>query len=171
MLRRVLHYPDPRLAKHCSPVETIDDEIKKLAADMAETMYHEDGIGLAAPQIGVSLRLVVVDISGPDKRKKLMTLINPVLEPVGDEYVESEEGCLSVIELRSKVVRHEKVRLTALDLDGNPIDILADGLLAICLQHEVDHLNGKLFIDHISRLKRSLYDTKVKKWLKTRKPA
>lgn len=168
MIREVLKYPDARLALECEDITEITDEIRQLAADMVETMYREDGIGLAAPQVGANCRLIVVDVSGPDKREEMMTFINPRIEPLGDDMVETEEGCLSVPGLRSKVVRHEKVRLTARDLDGNDICMDADGLLSICLQHEVDHLRGTLFLDRISRLKRSLYDAKVKKWQKAR---
>ncbi len=165
----IFTYPEPVLAQVAQPVAEITPEISQLIADMVETMYREDGIGLAAPQVGANCRLIVVDVSGPEKRESLMTFINPRLEPLGDEKVESEEGCLSVPALRAKVERHERVRLTARDLDGNEVCMDADGLLAICLQHEIDHLGGTLFIDRISRLKRSLYDAKVKKWLKARR--
>lgn len=168
MIREVLKYPDPRLAQKCTEITEITEDIRKLAADMADTMYKEDGIGLAAPQVGQQCRLIVVDVSGPEKREALMTLVNPKLELMGDE-VECEEGCLSVLDLRSKVIRREKVRLYALDIDGKPVCLEAEGLLAICLQHEVDHLDGTLFIDRISRLKRTLYDSKVKKWQKRRR--
>ena len=162
----ILTYPDPLLKRISQPVGEITDELRQLAADMAQAMYKADGIGLAAPQIGEAIRLVVVDVTGPDKREGLMTLINPRLTPIqGCGEAESEEGCLSVPNFRSKVKRSAKVRLEATDLDGKPIDMEAEGLLAICLQHEVDHLDGKLFIDHISRLKRSLYDAKVRKRL------
>lgn len=163
MIRKVLTYPDPLLKQTADPVKEVTPEIREIAADMAETMYEYEGIGLAAPQIGVSLRLIVVDVSGPEAREDLMTFVNPELELLGEE-VESEEGCLSVEEYRAPVVRSERVRLKALDLDGAPVELEAEGILAICLQHECDHLNGKLFIDHISRLKRNLYDAKVKKW-------
>ncbi len=170
MLLRVLHYPEKSLAQTCAPVAEITDELRELAKDMVDTMYHEDGIGLAAPQVGKNIRFITVDVSGPDKRDALMCLVNPELEMLEEHgYVECEEGCLSVPELRSKVVRYEKVRLKATDLDGNAVELEADGLLAICLQHEVDHLDGTLFLDRISRLKRSLYEAKVKKWLKARK--
>ncbi len=165
MVREILKYPDPRLALECEDITEITPEIRALAADMAETMYKEDGIGLAAPQVGENCRLVVIDVTGPEERAGLMTLINPRLENLQGE-VETEEGCLSVVNYRSKVKRAETVRLIAKDIDGNDICMDADGLLAICIQHELDHLDGTLFIDHISRLKRSMYDSKVKKWLK-----
>ncbi len=170
MLLRVVHYPEKSLAQKCAPITEVTDELRQLAKDMAETMYREDGIGLAAPQVGKNIRFITVDVSGPEKRESLMCLVNPELEMLEEHgYVESEEGCLSVPELRSKVVRYERVRLKATDLDGNAVEFEADGLLAICLQHEVDHLDGTLFIDKISRLKRSLYDSKVKKWMKASK--
>ena len=165
MARTIVTYPHPVLAKTAAPVVEITDEIRQLAAEMAELMYEHKGIGLAAPQVGESLRLITVDLSGPDKREDLRVFVNPVLsDPEGE--VESEEGCLSVRGYRTNVVRAEKVRLTAQDLDGNPVKLAADELLAICLQHEIDHLNGVLFIDHISNLKRTLYERKLKKWLK-----
>jgi len=166
MIREVLTYPNPLLKKTAEPIGIVTSEIRELAKDMAETMYEYEGIGLAAPQIGELIRLVTVDLSGPDERAGLMTLVNPELELIGENAVESEEGCLSVEDYRSTVERSERVRVTALDLDGNPLTFEADGLLAICLQHECDHLEGKLFIDRISRLKRNLYDAKVKKWLR-----
>lgn len=141
----------------------VTPEIRDLARDMLETMYEYEGIGLAAPQVGELIRLIVVDVTGPGKREEPHVFVNPELELIGDE-VESEEGCLSVAEYRAPVCRSERVRLRATDLDGNPVILEADGIFAICLQHECDHLDGKLFIDRISRLKRSLYDAKVKKW-------
>ncbi|MCG8529767.1 MAG: peptide deformylase [Desulfovibrionales bacterium] len=165
MICEVLHYPDPRLAEKCKPVDEITDEIKELAANMAETMYKEDGVGLAAPQVGQLIRLVVIDVSGPEVQNDLMTLVNPcIVEANGS--CDSEEGCLSVVNYRAKVKRAETVTVKALDLDGNEVTIEGEGLLAICLQHELDHLDGVLFIDKVSRLKRSMYDKKVKKWMK-----
>ncbi|BBD09372.1 peptide deformylase [Desulfovibrio ferrophilus] len=159
-------YPDPVLAQKAQPVEAITPELRKLAEDMAETMYASEGIGLAAPQVGESIRFVVIDITGPDVRGDLRYLVNPVITEKSSDTVETEEGCLSVAALRAKVKRAERVTVTAQDLDGNDITIEADEMMAICLQHELDHLDGVLFIDHISRLKRSLYDKKVKKWLR-----
>lgn len=165
MKRKVLKYPDPVLARTSEPIEEITEDIRTLAADMVETMYAEQGIGLAAPQVGECCRLVVIDVSGPDERTDLITLVNPqIIEADGE--TESEEGCLSVASYRSVVARSETVKVKAQDLEGNDLEINADGILAICLQHELDHLDGKLFIDRISRLKRSLYDKKVKKWVK-----
>lgn len=162
MILPVLKYPDPRLKRMCEPVGEITEEIRTLVADMVETMYQRDGIGLAAPQVGASIRLVVVDISGPEERKDLMVLVNPTLELLGHE-VDSEEGCLSVPDYRAEVVRQSKVRLQATSLEGTAIDMEVEGLKAICLQHECDHLDGKLFIDRISRLKRMMLDKKLSK--------
>lgn len=165
MKREILVYPDPRLAQKSEAIQEVTPEIRKLADDMVETMYEGDGIGLAAPQVGECRRLITVDITGPSLREDLRVILNPEIVSAEGE-VDSEEGCLSVRELRAKVKRAEKVRVKGMDLDGNPVDIDADGILAICLQHEIDHLNGTLFIDRLSRLKRSFYDKKVKKWQK-----
>lgn len=168
MKRDILVYPDSRLAQKAEPIGEITPEIRKLAEDMVETMYESDGIGLAAPQVGECCRLIVVDITGPKMRSDLKVILNPeIVESEGD--TESEEGCLSVRELRAKVKRAEKVTVKGKDLDGKPVSIQADEMLAICLQHEIDHLDGTLFIDRLSRLKRTLYDKKVKKWEKLEK--
>lgn len=173
MLLPVVTYPDPRLAQKSAPVTEVTEELRAFVKNMVDTMYEEDGIGLAAPQVGDLRRIIVVDITGPEKREELRVYLNPVIEPISEangkvKMVEGEEGCLSVPNCRSKVSRAERIHFTAEDLDGNKVDFEADGLLSICLQHETDHLNGVLFIDRISRLKRSLYDNKVKKWLKRR---
>ena len=162
MRRTILKYPDPALARKSLEIGEITDKLRQLAKDMAETMYASEGIGLAAPQVGECCRLVVIDITGPDKREDLRVLVKPRITAAEGKVV-SEEGCLSVSSSRSDVARSEKVSVEATDLDGNPVRIEADGLLAVCLQHELDHLDGVLFIDRISRLKRSLYDKKVKK--------
>lgn len=162
MFLPVLQYPDPRLARVSEPVKEITPEVRALAADMVETMYARDGIGLAAPQVGKAIRLVVIDVSGPDKREDLRILLNPVLTLSGPE-VDSEEGCLSVAEYRSTICRAGRVHAEATDLDGNPVSFDAQDLLAICLQHECDHLDGVLFIDHISRLKREMFDRRRRK--------
>ncbi|NLY40080.1 MAG: peptide deformylase [Desulfovibrionales bacterium] len=165
MERTIVTYPHPVLAQKAKPVTEITEDIRALAAEMAELMYANKGIGLAAPQVAESLRLITVDLSGPEKREALQVFVNPVLScPEGE--VESEEGCLSVRGYRTTVRRAERVHLSAQDLDGKPIELDADDLLAICLQHELDHLDGVLFIDRISKLKRSLYERKVKKWLR-----
>ena len=186
----VLQYPDPQLHQKSKPIVEITDEIKELAANMLETMYDSEGIGLAAPQVGQFVRMVVIDISWPERSERAerigqldqldqgenneplendgmpLILINPVLNLAG-ETIKSEEGCLSVPNAyRANVPRKETVYLTALDLDGNKIEFETDGILAICLQHEVDHLDGKLFIDYLSRLKLGLYKASLKKGLK-----
>jgi len=170
MVREILKYPNPILTQKAEEIGEITPEIRKLAEDMAETMYEKRGIGLAAPQVGECCRLIAVDVSGPEERAELMFLVNPVIVSREGE-VEDEEGCLSVAQFRAKVKRSEKVVVKARDLDGKEVEVPAEGLLAVCLQHEIDHLDGVLFIDRISRLKRALYDGKVKKWIKAKKPA
>lgn len=165
MPRTIVTYPNPVLAKKAAPITEITDEIRALADEMIELMYADKGIGLAAPQVAESIRLITVDLSGPEKREEPRVFVNPVLSNLEGE-VESEEGCLSVVGYRSTVIRAERLHLSAHDLDGNQIEMDADDLMAICLQHEVDHLNGVLFIDKISKLKRTLYERKLKKWLK-----
>ena len=162
MILPVLQYPDPRLARVSEKVKDITPELRELVDNMVETMYARDGIGLAAPQVGEALRLVVMDVSGPEKREDLRVLINPVLTLSGED-VDSEEGCLSVAGFRSCVRRKELARVRAMNLEGEISEFDADGMLAICAQHECDHLNGVLFIDHISRLKRGMFDRKILK--------
>ena len=162
MILPVLQYPDPRLLKKSALIEAITPEIREPAANMIETMYARNGIGLAAPQVGVLQRMIVVDVSGPEHEPNPSVYINPKLVCSGAD-VESDEGCLSVCEYTAVVLRYQNVHLEALDLDGQAISIDAEGILAICLQHECDHLEGKLFIDHISPLKRMMYDRKLKK--------
>lgn len=172
MILQILSYPDPRLRKISGPVEEINPEIRQLAADMLETMYNAKGVGLAAPQIGKNIRMLVMDPAVGDEPRAPRVLINPHLELLGDTIVSEQEGCLSVpLNYRGDVPRASKVRLEALDLDGNPVDEILEGLSAIIVQHETDHLDGKLFIDKLSHLKRSMYDGKVKKWLKAQKDA
>ena len=167
MSKKIVTYPDPILARTSAPLSDITEEIRTLADEMVETMYANDGIGLAAPQVGENIRLVTVDISGPKEREDLRILVNPeIVEKTG--ATESEEGCLSVVGYRAKVKRSAWAGIKALDLDGNPVEFEAEDLMAICLQHEIDHLDGVLFIDHISRLKRTLYEKKLAKWLKTK---
>jgi len=151
------------LCEKAYPIEEITPDLKDLVSEMAEIMYESEGVGLAAPQIGQCSRLVVIDLSGPEKREALQVFINP--EIVAADGVEvKDEGCLSVpFGYRADVKRAQTVTVTALDLEGKQFEVQADGLLARCLQHEIDHLDGKLFIDRISRLKRSLFDSRVKK--------
>lgn len=162
MILPVLQYPDPRLSRVSQPVGEITPALRELAANMVETMYAREGIGLAAPQVGEAIRLVVIDVSGPEKREDLRILVNPTLSLSGGD-VESDEGCLSVADYRDCVIRKEYARVEATDLDGRPVSFDAEELLSICVQHECDHLDGKLFIDHISRLKRGMFDRKIQK--------
>lgn len=157
---RVLHFPDPRLRKTAAPVTAIDADIRKLANDMVETMYHEGGIGLAATQVNIRKRVVVMDLS--EQRNKPVYLINP--EIIHSEGVEEmQEGCLSVPGYYDLVQRAEKVRVRYQNLAGETVETGADGLLAVCIQHEIDHLNGRLFIDYLSPLKRKRLQKKLEK--------
>ena len=158
-------FPDPCLARACRKVEVVDDDLRRLAADMLETMYDAPGVGLAAPQVGSDLRLVVIDCSAKDEEPQPMTLVNPrIVEAQGSLIF--EEGCLSVPDYTCDVTRAERVVVEALDGEGRPIRVEGQGLMAVCLQHELDHLEGRLFIDRISPLKRSLYKKRRIKQLK-----
>ncbi|MCC7412010.1 MAG: peptide deformylase [Gammaproteobacteria bacterium] len=150
-LLQILHYPDPRLRTRAEPVATVDDALRRLAADMFETMYAAPGIGLAATQVDVHRRLLVVDVS--EDRNEPLCLINPELL-AEDGVEEMEEGCLSVPGVYDLVQRAERIRVRALDLQGEVREFDADGLLAVCIQHEMDHLEGRLFVDYLSQLKR-----------------
>ena len=167
MLRPVLQYPDPTLAKVSEPVAEINDEIRALAKDMLDTLTTVGGVGIAAPQIGVLMRVVIIDVSqeknDPDLPQDFRVFINPVVTVLDPKGHEENEGCLSVPELRAKVKRPRRVALDALDLDGKPVHIEGEGYYGACMQHETDHLDGKLFIDYLSYLKRSLYDKKMRK--------
>jgi peptide deformylase len=159
-IRTILHYPDPRLRQVARPVTTVDDEIRRLVDDMAETMYAAPGIGLAAVQINVALRVVVIDIS--EGRNALQVLINPeILERDGKQVF--EEGCLSVPGIYDEVERARHIRVRALDRNGQPFELEAEALLATCIQHEVDHLDGKVFVDYLSRLKQTRIRKKIEK--------
>ena len=156
----ILKFPDPRLRQRAKPVDVVDDAVRRLADDMLETMYDAPGIGLAAVQVGVPRRVIVVDVS--EERNRPLVLINPkVVASEGEE--EMEEGCLSVPGFYEKVKRAERVRVEALDRDGKPLTLELDGLLAVCVQHEIDHLQGKLFVDYLSRLKRERIRKKLEK--------
>ncbi|HJO35690.1 MAG: peptide deformylase [Pseudomonadota bacterium] len=159
-LREILHFPDRRLREVARPVATVDGEIRQLVDDMLETMYDANGIGLAAIQIGVPHRVVVIDIS--EGRDQPLCLINPELVETSGE-VSSEEGCLSVPGYYESVQRAAEIRVRALDRDGQPVEFAADELLAICVQHEIDHLDGKLFVDYLSDLKRQRIRKKLQK--------
>lgn len=156
----ILEFPDPRLRTKAKPVTKVDDKIRKLTDDMLETMYAAPGIGLAATQVNVHQRVVVIDIS-EDKSQPLV-LINPEFEVIEGEQ-QYDEGCLSVPGFYETVTRAEKIRVKALNRDGEPFEFEADGLLSVCIQHELDHLDGKLFVDHISKLKRDRIRKKLEK--------
>lgn len=157
---QILHYPDPRLRQIAQPVDVIDDPVRRLVADMAETMYQAPGIGLAAIQVDVALRVVVIDIS--ELRNTLMVFINP--EIIARDGVQvMEEGCLSVPGIYDEVERASHVRVRAQAPDGQSFELEADELLAVCIQHEIDHLDGKVFVDYLSRLKQGRIRKKMEK--------
>lgn len=162
MIRTILTYPNPELKKKSAPVTIITENTRELAMDMAETMYNAPGIGLAAPQIGVHQRIIVIDVSGQDEPPELIIALNPVIVHAEGEAYE-EEGCLSVPKYAANVRRHASVVVKGLDLDGNEKSWRADGLLAIAFQHEIDHLDGILFVDHLSPLKRDLFQRKARR--------
>lgn len=154
--------PDPRLKIKAKPVEAVDDSVRQLMDDMLESMYAANGIGLAAPQVGDSRRVIVVDV-GRDEERKPMFLANPQIIGVSDEDRTHEEGCLSLPEHFADVVRPERVRVRYLDRDNEIREIVAEDLLATCIQHEIDHLDGVLFVDHVSALKRNMILRKLQK--------
>ncbi len=168
----ILRYPDERLHRVATPVSNVDDRIRRLIDDMFETMHDSDGIGLAATQVDVHERLIVMDVTEPrdegdDKdaqpKRHPLVLINPTLIAQSDELVMAEEGCLSVPTIYDKVQRHARVTVRALDRNGQSFDLDAEGLLAICIQHEMDHLLGKVFVEYLSPLKRDRIKTKMLK--------
>ena len=159
-LLTILHHPDPRLRKKTPPVQKFDRDLQKLIDDMFETMYAAPGVGLAANQVGINLRLAVMDCS--DEHDQPLVLINPEIVESADRQ-EMEEGCLSVPDIRDKVQRYNKLRLRALDRHGQPYELEAEGLMAQCVQHEIDHLDGKLYIDYLSSLKRERIKKKLAK--------
>jgi peptide deformylase len=159
----ILRYPDERLYTRAKPIQQVDDSIRQLAADMAETMYAAPGIGLAATQVDRHIQLLLIDIS--EAQNDLHVLINPKLISSAGE-VEREEGCLSVPGIYDKVTRAERVRVRALDLNGKSFELNAEGLLAVCVQHEMDHLLGKVFVQYLSTLKQNRIRTKLKKRLR-----
>jgi peptide deformylase len=167
-IMKIYTYPEPVLRGTAEYVENIDEDTQKLIECMAETMYAAPGIGLAANQVGKLQRILIYDLTPKDKGRNLSVLINP-------EIVESEgsivwdEACLSVVDFSAEVTRHGHVKVRGYDRHGKPVHVEAEGLLAVCLQHEIDHLDGKLFIDHISSLKRALYKKRIKKMLKKSK--
>ncbi|MCK7514622.1 MAG: peptide deformylase [Desulfobacterales bacterium] len=162
MILPILSFPDQRLKQKSEPVESITDDVIQLARDMAETMYAAPGVGLAAPQVGVHKRVIVIDVSGKDDAPRLITAINPVIIHFeGSTY--EDEGCLSVPDYLANVSRHERVTVKGLSLEGHERIWQAEGLLAVAFQHEIDHLEGILFVDRLSPLKRELYLKKFKK--------
>jgi len=160
----VLRYPDPRLHKVAKPVDRVDDEIRRLVRDMAETMYAAPGIGLAATQVDVHKQVIVIDTS--DTRDEPLVLINPEIVWRSETQRECEEGCLSLPGVYETVTRAEKVRVRALNADGDPFERDAEGLLAVCIQHEMDHLRGKVFVEYLSRLKQDRIRAKLEKQLR-----
>ena len=167
-LKKILTFPATVLRQKAKKIIVFDEALRQLAADMGETMYDAPGVGLAANQIGVLQQIVVVDVSKDEEKKEFITLINPVISN-GEGCVSGEEGCLSVLEYEAQVKRFQKIHVRAHDVDGKPLAFDAEDRFARIIQHEVDHLQGKLFIDRISALKRSLYKKKLKKLLKGRK--
>jgi len=163
---KILTYPDPFLKKKTKPVEDINDDIKKLIEDMADTMYEAPGVGLAAIQVGEDRSIIVFDPEADKENRPYQVLINPEIVSKEGEFLSENEGCLSVPEFRSDVKRAEFTVVTGLDRKGNPVRMEAHGLLSVILQHEIDHLNGILFIERISSLKRGIYKRKVKKQLR-----
>ena len=160
-LLNILHFPDPRLHKVAKPVQTVDDRIRTLVRDMAQTMYDAPGIGLAATQVDVHERVIVIDLS--DQQDQLMVLINPEIVWASEESQSYEEGCLSVPGVYDEVKRAAEIKVKALDENGQIRELEADGLLAVCIQHEIDHLNGKVFVERLSSLKQSRIRTKIQK--------
>ncbi len=160
-LLTVLCYPDPRLHKVAKPVAQVDARIQKIVADMADTMYDAPGVGLAATQVDVHERIVVIDLS--DEQNELMVFINPEIIWASSETKSWREGCLSVPEFYDEVERPSEIRVKALDVNGKEFEVDADGLLAVCLQHELDHLQGKVFVEYLSILKRTRITQKMKK--------
>ncbi len=160
---KILQYPDPRLHKVASKVKQVNENVRKLLLDMAETMYAAPGVGLAATQVDVHERIIVLDVS--EERNRLMVFINPeIISSSGEE--ECEEGCLSVPGIFETVRRAEKVKVSALNEKGEPFTIEADGFLAVCIQHEIDHLSGKVFVEYLSQLKQTRIRSKLKKRLR-----
>lgn len=170
-LLKIVTYPEKSLSRPSDKVEIIDDEVKQLIQDMGETMFQESGIGLAAPQVGVNKRILVYDARAQNKNddgseRQIMALINPEIIQASGSQLSENEGCLSVVDFRADVKRYEQVTVKARDMDGNLLKFEAHGLMAVIMQHEIDHLDGILFIDRISTLKRTMYKKKRIKQLK-----
>ena len=172
-IRRIYETPDPVLRQISKPVETFDEGLKTLVADMFETMYQAPGIGLAAVQVGEPIRLLVIDLQEPEEEggepvRDPRVFVNPEILWTSDDEIPYIEGCLSVPEQYAEVLRPDRIRAKWQDVEGQAFEEEIDGLLAVCLQHEMDHLNGVLFIDHLSRLKRDMVLKKLAKWRKER---
>ena len=173
---KILTYPEKSLLQLSVKVDTIDDELKQLTQDMGETMFAAPGVGLAAPQVGVNKRVIVYDLNAVDKdkddentreiKKEFRALINPEIIDASGSIISKEEGCLSVLEYNADVKRYEKVTVRALNIEGKKLEFNMEGIPAIIMQHEIDHLDGILFIDRISALKRAMYKKKINKQLK-----
>jgi peptide deformylase len=159
-IRTILHYPDPRLREEAKPVEALDDDLRRLVEDMAETMYAAPGVGLAAPQIGIAKRLFIIDVAGEDEPSDLHVFVNPTIVSREGTQVWTE-GCLSFPSVSEDVERAAKVTVRATDEHGEPFELTAEGLLAVAIQHENDHLDGKLMIDHVGLLKRRIIHRKM----------
>lgn len=157
----ILQFPDPRLRTEAKPVAAVDDRVRKIIDDMFETMYEAPGVGLAATQVNVHEQIIVIDVS--ENRDQPLVFINPHIEVLDETHFDYEEGCLSVPGFYEKVTRPQHVRVTALDRNGDSFTIEPEGLLAVCIQHERDHLDGKLFVDYLSNLKRKRIRTKLEK--------
>lgn len=166
-LLNIITYPDSFLKQPTKAVQNIDGKLQALIKDMAETMYEAPGIGLAAIQVGVDQSLLVYDVAPKDEERRLSVLINPRIVSAEGEVLSEDEGCLSVPDFRADVKRAERILVEAVDRDGNPLRLEAEGFLAIVLQHEIDHLNGTLFIDRISSLKRQMYARRIQKQLRS----
>ncbi|MCP4197206.1 MAG: peptide deformylase [Proteobacteria bacterium] len=166
-LLEIVVYPDERLQSESEPVAEVNDQVRKLIDDMAETMYTAPGIGLAANQVGINQRIIVVDVEYSDVAPNLIALINPEITESEGEIV-WEEGCLSFPEIREEILRSAHLKAKALNRNGEPFEIEADGLLAVALQHEIDHLNGVLLIDHVSFLKRRMIHRQLVKYKRSR---
>jgi len=167
----IITLPDPLLRKSSAPIERIDADVRKLAADMLETMYAAPGVGLAAVQVGVPRRLIVLDTAKDEEPPQPLVLINPEIVTLGSELRQHEEGCLSIPDVRIDIDRPNTLTVRYLDLDGKPQELAAKGLLATAIQHEIDHLNGKLIIDFLSRLKRDMIVRRYKKQAKAEETA
>ncbi len=162
----IVTYPDQFLRQKTKPVNNIDGHLQQLIDNMGTTMYNAPGLGLAAIQVGIDKQMLVYDVAPNDDSRRLNVLINPKIVSAEGQVLSENEGCLSVPDYRANVKRASRILVEGVDRDGNPLRIEAEGLLAIVLQHEIDHLNGTLFIDHISALKRQIYERRIKKMLK-----